>query len=265
MRRPAQTAFKPSEMLRRDPSRSSFSSKQFAANRAGFLLREYARQVIEQPPPVSITETHEADIGSADGQEIIEQGNSIERQQETLQALSEPVAEFSAQSVGALIAKAHQEGRSEALHEMQTAIDQAMVALSAAADALATRYAELERQLVIPVAKSGVELASRLARRALAEPEVLKTYLEQVVGSMSDSESHTMVSVRMNPADCALLAKSLPTDSHLKLIEDPQVSAGGVLVSGGDQVVDDRFERRLREVQEAALSIAADVLRELPT
>lgn len=265
MRRSAQSAFKPSEMLRRDPTRVSFSSKQFAANRAGFLLREYARQVIEQPPEPAVAVESEGSSESAASESTASADIKLERQRAATALLNEPIPEFSAQTVANQVASAHQAGRTEALHEMQSAIDNAMVALSAAADALATRYAELERQLVIPVAKSGVELASRLARRSLADPETLKNYLDQVVNSMSHSESDSMVSVRMSPSDYALLSKSLPADSHLKLVEDPQVSAGGVLVSGGDQVVDDRFERRLREVQEAALAIAADVLRELPT
>lgn len=262
--------FKPSEVLKRDPNRAAFASKQFAANRAGFLLREYARQIIT-PPPVTndpeLAEITPAGVGleEATAQMTVNEAAAIDLiglQHQTLAALNEPVAEFSAQLVTQQVQTAYQEGRSTALHEMQGAIDQAMIALTAAADALAKRYDELEKQLVIPVAKSGVELASLLARQHLATPEHLHAYLDQVLSNLNANDGNESISVRMSPTDYALLSKSLPAGSSLKLIEDSQVSAGGVLVSGGDQVVDDRFERRLREVQEAALAVAADVLRD---
>jgi flagellar biosynthesis/type III secretory pathway protein FliH len=270
---PTPRAFTLSAVLQKNSNRTGFSSKQFAANRAGFLLREYARQGIA--PSADNTQAGglsqglnialQADPNNTDAvtaEHLDGQKNQELRRQETLAALTVQVPEFSAQGVAEQVNSAYQDGRNAALHEMQSAIDQAMIALASAADALATRYQELEQQLIVPVAKSGVELAGILARRQLAKPEILQAYLEQVLSSLSAHESTDVISVRMNPSDYQLLSGSLPAQTSLKLVEDAQVAAGGVLVSGGDQVIDDRFERRLREVQEAALAIAADVLRD---
>jgi len=273
MRLPTPRDFTPSAVLQKNTNRNGFSSKQFAANRAGFLLREYARQGISPSDDISqstvSSNTLDADLHndqnhlSSTGVDQADQVEAREvRRQQTLTALTSHLPEFSAQAVAEQVNNSYQDGRNSALQEMQSAIDQAMIALASAADALASRYNELERQLIVPVAKSGVELAGILARRQLATPESLQVYLDQVLSSLSVHDSKDVISVRMNPSDYQLLSGSLPAETSLKLIEDTQVGAGGVLVSGGDQVIDDRFERRLREVQEAALAVAADVLRD---
>jgi hypothetical protein len=40
------------------------------------------------------------------------------------------------------------------------------------------------------------------------------------------------------------------------------VPAAGVIVTGGDKVVDDRFENRLRDMREAVLAAVAELQRE---
>ncbi|NBX45612.1 MAG: hypothetical protein EBR00_11405, partial [Gammaproteobacteria bacterium] len=78
------------------------------------------------------------------------------------------------------------------------------------------------------------------------------------------ADAGATIIAHLHPEDLALLDRGQVKPQHLRLLSDPLVSAGGVMLSATDQVIDDRFESRLREVREAVLGASADVLRLAP-
>lgn len=247
----AASPFRPSPSVKPreiDPQ-SAFASRHFAARRAGFLLRELARQQQQAEVAPPIEEIQEA---------IIEPAEDFAA---TLEAERQAEEARHAQAVQ----EAYQRGRAEAFAEVAQGLDQAILALDAAAQALADREARLERDLVVPLAKAGVDIAAQLARQKLATPEGLAQYLDAVQAALNDQGDDVVtVTAHLHPDDLTLLDRANVKPQHLRLLPDPLVSAGGVMLSATDQVIDDRFESRMREVREAALGTAADVLRLAP-
>ena len=239
----------PSVKKRETDPQNAFAARHFAARRAGFLLRELARQQQQAEREPELEEIQEAIIEPAEDFEatlMAERAAEEARQQQALQ-------------------DSYQRGREEAFAEVAQGLDQAILALDAAARALAERQARLERDLVIPLAKSGVEIGAQLARQKLATPDGLTQYLESVQEALRErADAGATIIAHLHPEDLALLDRGQVKPQHLRLLSDPLVSAGGVMLSATDQVIDDRFESRLREVREAVLGASADVLRLAP-
>lgn len=247
----AASPFQPSPSVKRRETdvQSAFAARHFAARRAGFLLRELARQQQELEVTPILEDVQEAIIEPAENFEATLEAERHAEQQRQAEALQE----------------AYHRGRAEAFAELAQGLDQGILALDAAARALAERQARLERELIVPLAKAGVDIGAQLARQALSTPEGLAQYLGSVQDALRDREDESvMITAHLHPDDVALLDRGQAKPQHLRLLADPLVSPGGVLLSATDQVIDDRFESRLREVREAALGAAADVLRLAP-
>lgn len=268
MKSKSPTPFLAADVLRRrDDEAAAFAARHFAIRRAGFLLREHAKQQAEPPAPYE----EEAVITSAE--EISEL--VVESLGETgiNSAVEVAAVGVSEEEIAARIAAAEQaaeqRGREAAMNEIAAALDSTIVALDAAAQALDTERARLERDCVVPLARAGVELGSQLARQALATPTGLERYLELVAETLTEKAqtdaslvSSAPIFVRLNPEDVALLERANRRPELLQFQADPLVARGGVILGRGDQVIDDRLENRLCEVRELALSAAAEVLRD---
>ncbi|NBW89219.1 MAG: hypothetical protein EBR51_04790 [Gammaproteobacteria bacterium] len=243
-------------VLRRagDVESATFMSRQFAANRAGFLLREYAKQQEE----ISL---EGFSMGGDDAPEmaVFEAATPVE-----LDTAPASVGGVSAEETERLVREAEQRGREQALSEMAGALDQAISSLDAAAQALLAKDAELERQMIVPLAQASVQIAAQIARQTLATPEGLERYIESVLKTLTDGDASATadVVVRLHPEDLALLERGSAKPQHLRLQGDEAVSRGGVLIGGEQNAIDDRLENRIREVREAALAAAAELLRE---
>lgn len=263
-------AFVPAGSVRRHdaPASATFAARHFAAKRAGFLLREYARQQ-ENPSDVLPELTVISADGAFDG-EIV----SIEPIGDDpieIVALSDIPGGISPEEVERQVSEAEQRGRAMAQTEFLAVLDQAMAALDAAGRAVTEMQADLERRLVVPLAQASFNIGSELARQVLADSEGLQKYLAAVVTAVNPptGESVTAVTtpaleIRMNAEDLEILQQAAVQLSTLRLVADPLVPRAGAIATGGDKVVDDRLENRLREVREAVLSAAADLLREAP-
>lgn len=246
-------------MLRRstESDTSMFASRRFAAQRADFILREYAKQQDDLP-----LEGFSMGGGETEEIAIFEAAEPVEVAAETV-AVAEPGV--SQQETERLVAEAEQRGREQALAEMSAAIGQAIASLDAAAQAMAAKDAELERQLIVPLAQASVQIGSQIARQALGTPDGLQRYLDTVLKVLAETEhksQESTVIVRLHPEDLAVLERGSGEAQHLRMQADPAVSRGGVIVGGEGSVIDDRLENRIREVREAALAAAAELLRE---
>ena len=150
---------------------------------------------------------------------------------------------------------------------MASALDAAMLALDAAARELAERQAALEREMVVPLARASLDIGAQIARQNLQSEEGLARYLQVVQASLDDAldsslgEGQTILA-RLHPEDVALLERANERPAHIRLQSDPLVARGGVILGAGDKVIDDRFENRVREIREAALAAAAEVMRD---
>lgn len=231
---------------------AAFAARHFAVRRAGFLLREYARQQEQSES----SEPEMAEISAAP---------KIETEPQVLVAAPAPAGP-SEEEIAALIAAAEERGRQQALAEVSGGLDAVISALDVAASELELQRRELESALVVPMTQASVDLAAQLARQQLATPEGLKSYLLQVEASLSEGLAENAVATdaaapvvlaRLNPEDVDLLERAVVKPQSIRWQADPLVSRGGVILGRGDKVIDDRFENRLRDVREAALAAAA--------
>ena len=260
--RPA-APFKPAGVFRRDKSsaEATFAARHFAAKRAGFLLRELARQY-EQPAgddlPELATITHiSADDAAGGGG-----GQTSAAAEPAVSAATGPTPE----EIQRLVTEAEERGRAQAKAELAAALDQAIVALDAAGRTLVQMQGEVERRLIVPLAQASLHIGSELARQALLEGDGLARYLDAVAASIKPAGEHdadAAIAVHMNPDDLAVLERASRRPEFLRFVPDALVPSGGVTASSGDKVIDDRFENRVREIRERVLGLAADLRREV--
>jgi vacuolar-type H+-ATPase subunit E/Vma4 len=255
-------SFKPAGVFGREKSsaQAAFAARHFAVKRAGFLLRELARQY-EEPAgdelPELATITHAAaddSAGGAGGQASAEPAVAV---------ATGPTPE----EIQRLVTEAEERGRAQAKAELAAALDQAIVALDAAGRTLVQMQGEVERRLIVPLAQASLHIGSELARQALLEGDGLARYLDAVADSIKPAGEHdtdAAIAVHMNPDDLAVLERASRRPEFLRLVPDALVPSGGVTASSGDKVIDDRFENRVREIRERVLGLAADLRREVP-
>jgi len=262
----AATPFVASETLRRRDSdgTASFAARHFAIRRAGFLLREHAKQMAA---PAQFADDI-AVITPADDIPELLIGPNVESSSEELVDLMPIEAGPTEEEIAAKIAEAEHHGRNAALAEMASALDAAMLALDAAASELAKKQASLERELVLPLARASLDIGAQIARQNLQSEEGLARYLQVVQSALDEasdlsSGESSIVLARLHPEDVALLERANERPANIRLQADPLVVRGGVILGAGDKVIDDRFENRVREIREAALSAAAEVMRDI--
>jgi len=251
-RRHKRAPFVPVNTIRQsdvDPA-GRFARRHFAVERAGFILREYARQQEDpSPPPVQ-----------------------VEEQQVAAESSPPPPSGISQEELDHRVAEAEQRGRESAQSEWVAALDQAIAALDAAGRAVGDAQRDLERRMVVPLAQASLQIGSELARQVLADAPGLQRYLESVMTALQSGSSDSLpssvqptVEVRINPEDLAVLERASQRPSSVSFISDPLVPRAGAIASSENKVVDDRFENRMRFAREAVLAAAADVLREAPS
>jgi hypothetical protein len=271
LRRHKRVPFAPVNSIRKpdaDPA-GQFAARHFAVKRAGFILREYARQ--QEDPRTAVT--------SDDAQSTTLQSLKESSRDELVADVSfesatspQPISGISQEEVDRRVAEAEQRGRELAQAEWVAALDHAIAALDSAGRAVGDAQRDLERRMVVPLAQASLQIGSELARQVLAGGPGLQRYLESVTAALqpspADSQSsstHPSVEVRINPEDLAVLERASQRPSSVTFISDPLVPRSGAIASSENKVVDDRFENRMRFAKEAVLAAAADLLREAPS
>jgi len=270
-RRHKRAPFVPIDTLRKseaDPS-GQFAARHFAVKRAGFILREYARQ-LEAPLGSSVVDSAQpAMIASSHDSSVSEFFNDLSANSMTS---GQSVSGISQEEADRLVAEAEQRGRESAQAEWVAALDHAITALDSAGRAVGDVQRDLERRMVVPIAQASLQIGSELARQVLVDASGLQRYLDSVTTALqpenSDSDVSSamqMVEVRLNPEDLAVLERASARVSSIMIIPDPLVPRSGAIASCENKVVDDRFENRVRFAKEAVLATAADLLREAPS
>ena len=252
-RRHKRVPFVPVNTIRQsdvDPA-GRFARRHFAVERAGFILREYARQ--QEDPSASPVRVEEQPAAAESSP-------------------PPPPSGISQEEVDRYVAEAEQRGRELAQAEWVAALDQAIAALDAAGRAVGDAQRDLERRMVVPLAQASLQIGSELARQVLTDAPGLQRYLESVMTALQSGSSDSLpssvqptVEVRINPEDLAVLERASQRPSSVSFISDPLVPRAGAIASSENKVVDDRFENRMRFAREAVLAAAADVLREAPS
>mgnify|MGYP006284483909 CR=1 FL=1 len=217
-----------------------FVSKALAARRAAFLIQSIAAE----PPPVP------------SAPEPV-----VEREPEVILETAEQRQAREQQALQLLIDQAEQRGRLNAMTELGVALDALAQALESAGQQLQAKQLELQRLMVAPLAKSAVQLAEQLARQQLFSPEGLAAYVEAVMAAVPGNAAPTdpPYTVLMNPDDLQTLGDRAVALASLRVLPDPLVARGGISLRQLDEVLEDQFSTRLREVREAALAVAAQV------
>lgn len=250
-----------------DPAAASkFAVRSFAAARAGFLLREYARQ--QEASSLSGSADKSTEKTGIEPDSLSSIDVNVDMSPSSIESSGSGI---SIEELDRRLAEAEQRGRDAGKAELVEALDHAIAALDAAGRAANDAQLELERRSIVPLAQASFHIASELARQVLADKNGLQRYLESVtsvIQSNADepppSAATAMLEVRMNPEDLALLERSSVKPSSITLVADPLVPRAGAIASSENKVIDDRFENRARFAKEAVLSAAADLLREAP-
>lgn len=256
-------SFKPAGVFRREKSsaEAAFAARHFAVKRAGFLLRELARQY-EQPAGDELPELATITHASADEAAGGAGGETPGASNPAVAVATGPTPE----EIQRLVTEAEERGRAQAKAELAAALDQAIVALDAAGRTLVQMQGEVERSLIVPLAQASLHIGSELARQALLEGDGLARYLEAVAASIKpagESDVHPAIAIHINPDDLSVLEMASRRPEFLRFVPDALVPSGGVTASSGDRVIDDRFENRVREIRERVLGLAADLRREV--
>jgi len=270
-RRHKRAPFVPIDTLRKpeaDPT-GQFAARHFAVKRAGFILREYARQ---QETPLGSSEVDDAQPALIKPSDESSRSESSDGRSAHPMASGQSASGISQEEVDRLIAEAEQKGRESAQAEWVTALDHAISALDTAGRAVSDVHRDLERRMVVPIAQASLQIGSELARQVLVDASGLQRYLESVTAALQPENSDpdvssvtSVVEVRVNPEDLAVLERASLRLSSITLIADPLVPRSGAIASSENKVVDDRFENRVRFAKEAVLATAADLLREAPS
>jgi len=245
---------------------SRFAVRHFAARRAGFLLREYARQ---QEDPQPVTAEFESGFVEGAGADDLVMGEAFADGSQISEAPT--IIGMSDEEVERRVAEAEQRGREAGQAELVSALDQAIAALDAAGRAVSEVQADLERRWVVPLAQASFHIGGELARQVLADAAGLRRYLEAVTsvlqtngGEAEPAGSVPMLEVRLNPQDLEVLERAAFKPASITLVADALVPRAGAIASSENKVVDDRFENRVRIAKEAVLAAAADLMREAP-
>ncbi len=252
--------FVPTDSLQRarQPAEAIFAARHFAAKRAGFLLRELARQ--------QASDSVQAAVDGGDAAELSEITTGDGAFVPVEVDIGFDTAGFvDPAEVERQVAEAEARGRTQAAAEFAAALDQSIAVLDAAGRELLKMQSEMERKMIVPLAQSSLHIGSELARQALLGEAQLAQYLESVMAAMGGTSGEVArehLTLRLNPQDVIVLERAQYKPETLTLVADPTVPAAGVIVNGGDKVVDDRFENRLRDMREAVLAAVAELQRE---
>lgn len=111
------------------------------------------------------------------------------------------------------------------------------------------RLEALEAQLAGRMAGVALDLAHQVVRSEISlRPELVVTVAEEALAALLTSARH--ICLRLHPDDQAVVAHSLKEGLHArnaKLIADPQVTRGGVIVESDIAIVDASVEARWRK------------------
>lgn len=156
------------------------------------------------------------------------------------------------------LAEGREQGRQEALAEFREQFAQLHAAWSDVAeqwDAQTKGMAIEARQIV---AEFALKMGERLVHRVIEVDE--SVVVDQVAGALALVLRPLDVSVRVNPADLAVISQALPQLleefdhlEHIHLAEDANVSPGGCLVSYGQGQIDATIETQIRRVVDLIL------------
>ena len=249
-----------------DTEKATFAARHFAARRAGFLLREYARQadapIVED---LAGSESKIEGIGVSDVSTIsIEPKSDPDHELGTVDESQQPMPD-----IESLIASAESRGRAAAISELSAIMEASIVSLSSAAEAFSIAKDQLQSRLIITLSKGCVELAEQIARASLSTSEGFVSYFSNVVSAAISSQrvaserlaDNGSCKVRMNPGDVERLMQSESKFPELQIVPDESVSVGGVIINIDNKVLDDRFEGRVQEVRDALEASTSEMVR----
>jgi flagellar biosynthesis/type III secretory pathway protein FliH len=255
-----QAGFVPTDSLQRarQPAETTFAARHFAARRAGFLLRELARQQASDVVQDAVDGGDAAELSAT----TTANGAFVPVE---IDIGFDTAGYVDPAEVERQVAEAEARGRAQAAAEFAAALDQSIAVLDAAGRELLKMQSEMERKMIVPLAQASLHIGSELARQSLVSEAQLTQYLESVIAAMSGVRGEVPrehLTLRLNPQDIIVLERAQYKPETLTLLADPTVPAAGVIVDGGDKVIDDRFENRLRDVREAVLAAVAELQRE---
>ncbi|GBG00708.1 hypothetical protein AZSI13_00350 [Azospira sp. I13] len=118
---------------------------------------------------------------------------------------------------------------------------------------LAQSLQTFDQQVADQLLALGLEIARQLTRSALkVKPELILPVVREALAALPVSHGHP--SLTLNPKDAALLREQLGDQiSHggWRLLEDPEMAAGGCRVQAGASDIDASLETRWKRVLES--------------
>ncbi len=148
--------------------------------------------------------------------------------------------------------EAYREGMEIGRREAQSANESERAELKALIAGMQELIRDFEQTLADEVLAMSLELAKQIVRQSLrVKPDLVVAVVREAVSSLAGLTEHTVLA--LNPADAALVGKSLDSDTTLatlpwKIVEDAQIERGGCRLETASTEVDAGLETRWRRV-----------------
>lgn len=149
-----------------------------------------------------------------------------------------------------------EQGKQEGLELAKPEIESHINQLTKLLDEIATPF----EQVTEGVEKEVVLLASELAKAVVhCELSVNKNAIFNAVKVATDAlkKQHHQLEIQLNPSDYELLVNAIPqtqlSERNWKLVVEPSISEGGLLINSDNSSIDYSIELRLKEVLESFL------------
>jgi len=176
-----------------------------------------------------------------------------EAQQLKVAAKAEGLAEGKREGMAQGLEAGKKSGEQAALAEHRAQFQQAIAALSAAANVLESQRAELEAAGVQAVVALAIAIARRVTKRqGLLDPQVLSANLEDAMRLVMDAAD---LRISIHPSqrqtlDAALpqLQMSLPKLKHAQFLEDETLAPGGCKILTGQGEVNADLQTQLDRI-----------------
>ena len=146
-----------------------------------------------------------------------------------------------------------QAGQQQALNEHRAQLQQAIMAVNEALSALNASRADLEANALAEVIQLAIAIARRVTKRqGMIEPQVLEANLIEAMKLVVHS---TDVRVAIHPSQRATLDAALPqlrmtwpNLTHVQIVDDPSLDAGGCRIFCADGQVDAELAGQLDRI-----------------
>lgn len=147
----------------------------------------------------------------------------------------------------ALVEQARQEGFAQGQEEGRHSFDKEIERIQQLLESLAAPLSDVDEHVEQQLCGLAFSIGKQLCRAELSvHPELILSVVREGLNQLSGQREPA--TVRLNPADFALLNEHGVAADGVTLQEDRSITPGGCLLSAGSSRIDDRLESRIGQL-----------------